>query len=413
MAAWKILPAIAAGNTIVLKPAELTPLTSLLFAQAATEAGIPDGVINIVTGDRQGRRRAPRRPPRRRHDLLHRLHRRRQAGRRDRHRHRQAAAPGARRQGARSSSSTTPTWRPPRTARSPARSSTPARTARPPPAPTCSGRSTTRSSRGVADLMETVRLGDPFAPAHRPRPADLARPARPGRRLRRPGRAPTPRVVTGGEVPGGELARRRLLPADPGRRRRPGQRDRPVGDLRPGAGGAALRQPTTRASRSPTTPRTAWPPPPGAGTCTGRTAPPARSRPGCVWVNDHIPIISEMPHGGYKASGFGKDMSAYSFEEYTQVKHVMYDNTAVAREGLAPHRSSGTDSQRHRPPDRRPIHPERAPRAWSSTSPTASPRPQAGRHAAQPHQRQGRPHPPFAAARLGAAARSRSAASAR
>jgi betaine-aldehyde dehydrogenase len=54
-------------------------------------------------------------------------------------------------------------------------------------------------------------------------------------------------------------------------------------------------------------------------------------RAGCVWVNDHIPIISEMPHGGYKASGFGKDMSAYSFEEYTNVKHVMYDATAVAR----------------------------------------------------------------------------------
>uniref|UniRef100_UPI000A390BC7 aldehyde dehydrogenase family protein n=1 Tax=Streptomyces caniscabiei TaxID=2746961 RepID=UPI000A390BC7 len=50
MAAWKILPAIAAGNTIVLKPAELTPLTSLLFAQAATDAGLPDGVVNIVTG---------------------------------------------------------------------------------------------------------------------------------------------------------------------------------------------------------------------------------------------------------------------------------------------------------------------------------------------------------------------------
>lgn len=52
---------------------------------------------------------------------------------------------------------------------------------------------------------------------------------------------------------------------------------------------------------------------------------------GCVWVNDHIPIISEMPHGGYKASGFGKDMSVYSFEEYTQIKHVMFDNTAIAR----------------------------------------------------------------------------------
>jgi betaine-aldehyde dehydrogenase len=54
-------------------------------------------------------------------------------------------------------------------------------------------------------------------------------------------------------------------------------------------------------------------------------------RAGCVWINDHIPIISEMPHGGLGASGFGKDMSVYSFEEYTQVKHVMYDNTAVVR----------------------------------------------------------------------------------
>jgi 1-pyrroline dehydrogenase len=44
---------------------------------------------------------------------------------------------------------------------------------------------------------------------------------------------------------------------------------------------------------------------------------------GAVWVNDHLlPIASEMPHGGYKSSGYGKDMSAYSMEEYTQIKHV-------------------------------------------------------------------------------------------
>ena len=66
MAAWKILPAIAAGNTIVLKPAEITPLTSLLFAEAAKEAGIPDGVVNIVTGAGAGRGRTPGRPPGRR-----------------------------------------------------------------------------------------------------------------------------------------------------------------------------------------------------------------------------------------------------------------------------------------------------------------------------------------------------------
>jgi 1-pyrroline dehydrogenase len=44
---------------------------------------------------------------------------------------------------------------------------------------------------------------------------------------------------------------------------------------------------------------------------------------GTVWVNDHIPIISEMPHGGFKNSGYGKDMSMYALEAYTEVKHVM------------------------------------------------------------------------------------------
>ena len=54
-------------------------------------------------------------------------------------------------------------------------------------------------------------------------------------------------------------------------------------------------------------------------------------RAGCVWINDHIPIVSEMPHGGFRKSGFGKDMSTYSFEEYTQVKHVSIDITAEPR----------------------------------------------------------------------------------
>jgi betaine-aldehyde dehydrogenase/aminobutyraldehyde dehydrogenase len=44
---------------------------------------------------------------------------------------------------------------------------------------------------------------------------------------------------------------------------------------------------------------------------------------GTVWINDHIPLVSEMPHGGFKQSGYGKDLSAYSLEDYTQVKHVM------------------------------------------------------------------------------------------
>jgi len=44
---------------------------------------------------------------------------------------------------------------------------------------------------------------------------------------------------------------------------------------------------------------------------------------GCVWINDHIPLASEMPHGGYGQSGYGKDLSMYSLEDYTNVKHVM------------------------------------------------------------------------------------------
>jgi len=44
---------------------------------------------------------------------------------------------------------------------------------------------------------------------------------------------------------------------------------------------------------------------------------------GCVWINDHIPLVAEMPHGGYKESGYGKDLSIYALEDYTEIKHVM------------------------------------------------------------------------------------------
>ncbi len=54
---------------------------------------------------------------------------------------------------------------------------------------------------------------------------------------------------------------------------------------------------------------------------------------GTVWINDHLPLTSEMPHGGYKESGVGKDMSMYAFEEYTQIKHVMIELDGEARKG--------------------------------------------------------------------------------
>jgi acyl-CoA reductase-like NAD-dependent aldehyde dehydrogenase len=50
---------------------------------------------------------------------------------------------------------------------------------------------------------------------------------------------------------------------------------------------------------------------------------PRKPQFGTVWINTHIPLVNEMPHGGYKQSGYGKDMGIYSLEEYTQMKHVM------------------------------------------------------------------------------------------
>ena len=57
----------------------------------------------------------------------------------------------------------------------------------------------------------------------------------------------------------------------------------------------------------------------------------AQLRFGDVWVNDHLPLASEMPHGGFKQSGHGKDMSAYTFDDYTQVKFVYIDTTESVR----------------------------------------------------------------------------------
>lgn len=59
----------------------------------------------------------------------------------------------------------------------------------------------------------------------------------------------------------------------------------------------------------------------------------AALRFGTVWVNDHLPLASEMPHGGFKHSGFGKDMSKYALEDYTVAKHVMVELSGATRKG--------------------------------------------------------------------------------
>ncbi|MFL3869896.1 gamma-aminobutyraldehyde dehydrogenase [Streptomyces bacillaris] len=328
MAAWKILPAVAAGNTIVLKPAELTPLTSLMFAQAATEAGIPDGVINIVTGAGKeagehlvghpdvvmtsftGSTAVGKRVAEIATATVKRLHL--ELGGKapfvvfddaDL----EAAVHGA------VAGSLINTGQD-------CTAATRAYVQRP---------LYDAFVRDVAALMETVRLGDPFAPttdlgplishAQRDRVAAFVERAR--------GYA---RVVTGGEAPGGELADgafyRPTLIADAAQDSEVVQSEifGPVLVVLPfdtDDEGIALANDTPYGLAASAWTRDLY----RANRATREI------QAGCVWVNDHIPILSEMPHGGYKASGFGKDMSAYSFEEYTQVKHVMYDNTAVVR----------------------------------------------------------------------------------
>ncbi|MFE2733307.1 gamma-aminobutyraldehyde dehydrogenase [Streptomyces sp. NPDC059349] len=328
MAAWKVLPAIAAGNTIVLKPAELTPLTSLLFAQAATEAGIPDGVVNIVTG--AGR------------DAGEHL-----VGHPDVAMTSFTGSTGVGKRVAEIATSTVKRLHLELGGKAPfvvfddadLEAAVHGAVAG---ALINTGQDCTAATRayvqrplydafvqGVADLMEGIRVGDPFAPdtdlgplishAQRDRVAGFVDRAR-----------SYARVVAGGVIPQGDLKQgayyRPTLVADAGQDSEIVQAEifgpvlvvlpfdsddegiRLANDTPYGLAASAWTRDVFRANRAT-----------------------RDIKAGCVWVNDHIPILSEMPHGGYKASGFGKDMSAYSFEEYTQIKHVMFDNTAVAR----------------------------------------------------------------------------------
>jgi phenylacetaldehyde dehydrogenase len=98
MAAWKLGPALAAGCTVVLKPAEQTPLSALRLSELMLEAGLPNGVINVVTGFDETGRRGDCRPPRDRQGRVHGLDRGRKADRRGRRGRRQAGERTARRE---------------------------------------------------------------------------------------------------------------------------------------------------------------------------------------------------------------------------------------------------------------------------------------------------------------------------
>lgn len=324
MAVWKVLPALAAGCTVVLKPAELTPLTTLTLARLASEAGVPAGVLNVLvgTGAQVGAALAGHPGL----DLVT-FTGSTAVGRMVM---RQAAENGTRVQlelggkaplvvfddadldaaiaGAVAGSLIN------------------------------SGQDCTAATRaivaadlyddfvsGVAQVMSSVVMGDPLDPAtdmgsliskaHRDKVASMvARASSQGARVviggvvpEAPGAFYPPTLIADvaesseiyrDEIFGPVLTVSAFTDDDDAIRR--------ANDTAYGLAASAWTRDVYRAQRAS-----------------------REIHAGCVWINDHIPIISEMPHGGFGASGFGKDMSMYSLEEYLATKHVMSDITGA------------------------------------------------------------------------------------
>jgi betaine-aldehyde dehydrogenase len=329
MAAWKMLPAVAAGNAIVLKPSELTPLTTLMMAEAAQRAGLPDGVVNVVVGTG---------PVVGEHLVAH-------PG------VAMVSFTGSSAVGQRVMALAAPTakrvhlelgGKAPFVVFDDADLEAAVHGAVA-GALINSGQDCTAATRaivhrrlfddfvsGVADLMAGVRLGDPRDPATDQGPlisrAHQARVAGHVDRARELGA----KIVCGGEAPGGELAggayyAPTLVAGIDATA--PIWRDEVFGPVLVAVPFDSDDEAIALANDTPYgLAASAWT---RDVVRAGRAT--REIQAGCVWVNDHIPIISEMPHGGVKASGFGKDMSVYSLEEYTSIKHVMTDQTGVAR----------------------------------------------------------------------------------
>ncbi len=329
MAMWKLLPAVAAGNTIVLKPAAMTPLTSLMVAEDAVAAGIPPGVINVLNGPGSsigealiahpgvsmvsftGSTPVGRRVMELATGTIKRVHL--ELGGKAPFLVFDDADLDAAANGAVAGALIN------------------------------TGQDCTAATRAyvqrarleefverVGTLMDTVRMGDPTDPQTDQGPLISMRQRGTVHGYVQRAAAAGATIARGGEIPGGPLTDGWYYPptlvvgAAQDSEIVQEELFGPVLVVLPFDGddeGIALANDVPFGLAA-----SAW------TTNTFRAQRASREiAAGCVWINDHIPIVSEMPHGGYKASGFGKDMSMYSFEEYTNVKHVSADITGEPR----------------------------------------------------------------------------------